>query len=221
MLKHLYPQINWNKINYVGFDLDGTLYDESEFISQAYSEISKYLSQETGVPKDIVYSSIFSQWIIHGSSYNMIFDEFLSLNGVDLVKRKKIVKSALLIYRSFDPVIQINPRVKELLNFFSKNYSIFLVTDGNSELQEKKIKSLSLNEWFSQNNIGITSKYNSDLAKPSIDIVGKIELFKEDINPSDVVFFGDRDCDALFARNAGFNFVHVKNMINLKFESTQ
>ena len=49
MLKYLYPQINWNNINYVGFDLDGTLYDEADFIAQAYIKISNYLSQETGI----------------------------------------------------------------------------------------------------------------------------------------------------------------------------
>ena len=97
-------------------------------------------------------------------------------------------------------------------------YPIFLVTDGNAELQAKKIKSLGLNKWFDENNIGITDKYKPHFIKPSIDIIGKIELFKENINPKSVVFFGDRECDAFFAKNAGFNFVYVNNMINLKSE---
>ena len=39
MLNVLYPDIDWSHIKYIGFDLDGTLYDEFEFIVQTYKKI--------------------------------------------------------------------------------------------------------------------------------------------------------------------------------------
>ena len=47
MMKSLFNKINWDKISYVGFDMDGTLYDEYEFISEVYKEISKLLKPES------------------------------------------------------------------------------------------------------------------------------------------------------------------------------
>ena len=39
-MKSLFNKINWDEISYVGFDLDGTLYDEYDFIYNVYLEIS-------------------------------------------------------------------------------------------------------------------------------------------------------------------------------------
>ena len=92
---------------------------------------------------------------------------------------------------------------------------MFLVTDGNAALQSRKIVSLELDRWFSESNIGITNKFGSGYAKPSANIINKIELLNNDILPEQVVFFGDRSCDLEFSKNAGFCFIHVNNMINI------
>ena len=42
MLSALYPNINWSEIDCIGLDLDGTLYDEYEFIKQVYYSILTY-----------------------------------------------------------------------------------------------------------------------------------------------------------------------------------
>ena len=41
MLNVLCPNFDCRNIKYVGFDLDGTLYDEFDFIYQVYSKIVK------------------------------------------------------------------------------------------------------------------------------------------------------------------------------------
>ena len=58
MMKYLYPQIDWEPIKYVGFDLDGTLYDESNFISQVYEKIASVISKKTGSNADLIFSNM-------------------------------------------------------------------------------------------------------------------------------------------------------------------
>ena len=59
MMKYLYPQINWEPIKYVGFDLDGTLYDESNFISQVYKKVASVISKNTGSNADLIFSNMY------------------------------------------------------------------------------------------------------------------------------------------------------------------
>ena len=70
MLNALYKDIDWSSITTVGFDMDGTLYDEYDFIKQVYSEINSQLIQNNEI---LLFMN--QKWIEKGSSYPHIFDE--------------------------------------------------------------------------------------------------------------------------------------------------
>ena len=74
MLKYSHDNVDWNKIDFVGFDLDGTLYDEFDFISQVYRPIAIILAKATNNCPDAVYDRLLRRWTDMGSSYNKIFD---------------------------------------------------------------------------------------------------------------------------------------------------
>jgi FMN phosphatase YigB (HAD superfamily) len=209
MLKSLFPQVTWDQIEAVGFDLDGTIYDELDFILQVYLPIAILLANLSNQDQQEVYRWMVNRWLEKGSSYNRIFEEVLSSKGVD--EGKKTIERCLHIFKHFRPEISLTNRVKILLDNFKSNYPLFLITDGNDLLQRAKFKALGLGKWFEINNIAISGDYGRKYQKPSAFMASQIEVLR-DIKPSRVIYFGDREVDALFARNAGFGFIPVKVM---------
>ena len=213
MLNVLYPDIGWSNIKYIGFDLDGTLYDEFEFIIQTYKNIilknNKFFRIEDQTE---ILKFMTERWLQKGSSYNRIFGEtFDQYVTCDISFRKKFIDNALSIFRTCIPDMLLPERNGAILSYIKKNsYNIFLITDGNVELQSQKIRSLGLDKVFNNNNIFFTHKFGSKYEKPSVTILKYINISS---SPDQVVYVGDREVDQLFAKNAGFKFLKVYNLI--------
>ena len=205
MLSPLFKGVNWNHITSVGFDMDGTLYDEFDFIKQVYSEINKQL-----ILNDSILSFMTKRWLEKGSSYPLIFSEAYDKCKSTFDEKEDFVKKALDIYRNFSPKISLNNRNKKLMSYFQENFKLYLITDGNHELQKKKFASLGLSKYFDNENIVFTGAYKSDYHKPKNK---SLELI--DINMDNSVFFGDRDVDKEFALSSNIQFIRVHNMLEV------
>lgn len=214
MLKYLYPSVDWRLIKVVGFDLDGTLYDEAEFITQAYLDVAKILSAITKTDLDETYSSIYSEWLIRGSSYNQIFRDYMDLHHVNSLACTSTEKQCISEFRASNPILYMPVRAKFILNYIAKYYPIFLITDGSVQLQRAKLRALDLERIFKSENIAITGGINGASAKPSIASLESIAALVG-VDPASVVYFGDRDIDRNFAMNAGFHFVKVASMLSM------
>ncbi|MDT9198038.1 HAD family hydrolase [Limnospira fusiformis KN01] len=213
MLKSLYPQIDWQKVGIIGFDLDGTLYDEMEFIAQVYKPIARIISKSCKADCGSVYYSMLSRWLQKGSSYNQIFDEILIANGLNKNSRDLVIAECLDTFRRFSPTLTLPARVGVILAEINKKYRIFLLTDGSNVLQTEKFNALQLDRWFSLKDIVITGNYGKDYLKPSTKALAHIKALDDCIYPETVVYFGDREIDRKFAQTAGFLFVKVKCLI--------
>lgn len=209
MLKYLCPQIEWDKVGTIGFDLDGTLYDEYDFIAQVYVPIASQISLVCGEQQDKIYQRMLLRWLEKGSSYNRIFDEVLSDYGVEGVARQEVIGRCIQTYRGYLPVLNLTGRAQQMLTYCRNTYPIFLVSDGSFDLQMNKFQALGLGKWFEPNNVYITGEYGAEYAKPSTNIIPQIELLKYHDQSKDVVYLGDREIDRLFADQAGFRFVKV------------
>ena len=219
MLKFLYPQINWEKVSIVGFDLDGTLYDEIEFISQVYRPIAQTISKSCQADFAFVYYWMLSRWLEKGSSYNRIFDEILIKHNVNKDDRDLVVSECLHIFRNFVPALNLPKTVSFILTDIKTKYAIFLLTDGSKTLQTEKFKALQLDKWFDSQDVAIAGNYGRDYLKPSTKVLTKIKVLQNCLNPETVVYFGDREVDREFANTAGFTFVKVKSMIPIENNS--
>lgn len=212
MLNVLYPDIDWSHIKCIGFDLDGTLYDEFNFIVQTYKRIilenNKFFRIEEQAE---ILEFMTERWLKKGSSYNKIFEETFDQYGTyEISFQKKFVDNALNIFRTFTPDMLLPERNSTILSFIKKNsYNMFLITDGNPELQSQKIRSLGLDKVFN-NNIFFTRKFGGEYEKPSIKILEHVNISS---SPDQVVYAGDREVDKLFAENSGFKFLRVYNLI--------
>ena len=212
MLSVLYPDIDWSHIKSIGFDLDGTLYDEFEFIVQTYKKIILENNKVFRIEDQTeILEFMAERWLQKGSSYNRIFEETFNQYATrDISLRKKFIDKALNIFRTFTPDMLLLERSSTILSYLKKNsYNLFLITDGNAGLQWQKICSLGLDRIFN-NNIFFTRKFGIEYEKPSIKILKYINISS---NPDQVVYVGDREVDKLFAENAGFKFLKVYNLI--------
>tara|TARA_A100001035_G_scaffold279880_1_gene282739 strand:+ start:594 stop:1259 length:666 start_codon:yes stop_codon:yes gene_type:complete len=210
-MKSLYPNIDWNSIKMVGFDLDGTLYEEFDFIYQVYDNISKLISKYVGENSDFVLDYLLEVWMSKGSSYNKIFDDFLSLYNFEKDQKEKIIIECLSIFRNFVPSLKLSYKVNFLLKNFSRKYELFLVTDGREKLQKNKIKSLGIDKFIKNKNIIISSKYKNIKTKIDLNMIEKLTDLKSYLS-CEVVFFGDRKIDLDFSKRNGFNFIPVSLM---------
>ena len=212
MLSSLYPSVNWDSVRVVGCDMDGTLYDEADFIAQVYSPIAEILSNAACVDFNRLYSWMFLRWLEKGSSYSKIFSEAVEGTGLGRNKADTAIARCLRVFRNYEPRLSLTPRVKAILDVLKGEYSLFLISDGSAELQKRKFESLGLGHWFPWPDVGISGLYGDEFCKPNTGILRKIEVIETVCSPHQVLFFGDRAVDAKFASNAGFQFAHVSCM---------
>ncbi len=210
-MKYLSDSIDWSGIKAIGFDLDGTLYDEFDFIQQAYHKVLAVFSADKSVKNKMVHFML-SRWLEKGSSYPYIFDECLQLFKIPEVERQPKIQQALDLFRTIQPDLQLCPRMKNFLSDCCKKYFLFLVTDGRKTLQMQKIQSLELGRYFQADTIFISGALGKGYEKPNTRVLGKIQLDNKGIANNEVVYIGDRMRDKDFAANAGFRFCFIQDL---------
>lgn len=222
MLKYLYPNINWSSIESVGFDLDGTLYDESDFIAEVYRPISQIFSVASNKSPEFIYAALMNRWVEVGSSYPRIFEEVLKMSGVTFDEIDVYIKQALEVFRAFNPKISLSSFVQDILDECHNKFNLFVVTDGRESLQLRKVESLGLYRWIPENHIFVTSTLPGGLPKPSIEAITYInERLGFNIREKSI-FFGDRLVDKIYSRNVGMQFISVSVMrpvSHIRFEN--
>lgn len=189
----------------VGFDLDGTLYDEFSFISEFYRSL------ELIFPGDLKTGAEdygCQTWLKFGSGYQFIFQEIYHNYYIGKMTESEFITKCLLNYRIFKPNINLSEQSINILESLKKNKELFLVSDGNSDLQLSKVAALKLNKYICEDNIFLTGKLGKAFYKPSIKIIENSKIMKL----SKVIFFGDRVVDETFASRCRFDFQYVKNM---------
>lgn len=193
----------------IGFDLDGTLYDEYEFIFQAYSDVSHVISVTKKINEKLVHDVLCRTWLRNGSSAD-IFQLSASQLGTEPFD-EMLIWECVDAFRNCDFSLRLTPRCITILDMLiNYNKTIFLVTDGNSVLQRKKLDALGLWNWFSGDKIAISGDYGTEYQKPSSYMFTKIKI--ETMTKNKTVYVGDRDVDSEFSKNSGIDFIKAKVM---------
>lgn len=192
MKKFLFTNL-YRKAKVIGFDLDGTLYDEFDFIKPTYEEIVQKL---VGPNPDIL-DFMLNRWLEKGSSYPKIFQETKHVFQLSCDFEAR----ALEIFRDSTPRISLPVRMNYYLTKIKndKKY-LFLLTDGKEKLQSKKIDALKIRDCFDVILIA------EDHQKPD-PYYGNIVLEIFGCSQEDIVYVGDREVDKEFCKNCGFKFV--------------
>ena len=190
-------------IKVVVFDLDDTLYHELDYVKSGFYEVAKYLNLEL-IPKKsikILYNRMLEIMELNGRG--KVFDTVLSEHNVFNLRN---TKKCLSIYRMHTPKVKLDDGVTLLLKSL-KNYPLYLVTDGNKIVQEKKILALNIKKFF--NKTFITHRYGVNSAKPSLKCFELIKK-REKCSWSDMVYIGDNpNKDFINCKKVGMKKIRV------------
>lgn len=181
-------KLQLNEYSFVIFDLDDTLYKEIDFLKSGFSSIIKRLPEES---RDRALKRMLE--IYHKGED--AFD-FLSLYFSDYLPEKS---KLLQIYRSHLPEIHLStgaPKVLEKLK--EKKIKIGLITDGRSVTQRNKLKSLGIENFFTE--IIISEEFGSE--KPSLQ---NFEYFNNKYLESQFIYIADNpNKDFISPNNLGW-----------------
>ena len=164
------------------FDLDDTLYEEIDFVKGGFQEVSKFLATQLNEDQNLIYKDLFKNLVSNGRG--SIFDDYLKNKRK---YSKRLIKKCLSKYRYHKTNIKLNNSAYQFLMEYKKK-PLYLVTDGNKNVQEHKVRSLNLDNWFKK--IYITHRYGIQNSKPSLYCFRKI-IEKEKCNWSDLIYIGD------------------------------
>jgi|TARA_B100001964_G_scaffold230825_1_gene284747 putative hydrolase of the HAD superfamily len=152
------------------FDLDDTLYDESNYVECSFRVVSCYLSNKYALPEKTVFEDIIQIFIKKGRRH--IFETVLKKYNVYTMAE---VKKCLSVYRRNIPNIKLYDEARGALEMLSE-YPKYIVSDGNKNVQSIKAKALGINKYFKK--ILLTHRYGIKHSKPStycFSIIKKME----------------------------------------------
>lgn len=198
------------------FDLDDTLYDETQFVKGGFKAVSSYISKNSNVEQKVVYQMLLDVLKEHGRGRT--FDIVLKKLGL---YNKKFILKLVEIYRTHKPNLFLYPEISTVLSSLRKQgYKLGIITDGNVEVQRNKVNALTVKDFF--NCIIFSDEYGSERQKPdSLPYQKAMEELK--VSAKETVYVGDNPYkDFVTAKKLGIFTVRImrgryKN-INLRKE---
>lgn len=164
------------------FDLDDTLYPECTFVESGFLAVADMLEATYGWGKQASLSHMLEVLKVQGRG--AVFNELLRSKQQF---SDNLVKRCLQTYRQHEPRIDLFPAAKKFLDA-NRSRSMYLVTDGNKNVQANKVRALGIEPYFKK--IFITHRFGLRNAKPSIHC---FELIRraEGCSWNDMVYVGD------------------------------
>ena len=182
------------------FDLDNTLYNETDFLFPVYKVIS-----EKFYPDDFgrVYNFLVSEFIYRGRK--SLFDkltEAFPQNGISS-------KNCLAVLRTYkcSNLLTPYPWFLDFLYQVGEKFRIRIITNGHVSQQKNKIWSINFGNYTKRMDV-----VYANLTRPKPHIESYFAFHDvEDFN--DPIYIGDSDVDFEFSQRAGLEFFDVRNLI--------
>jgi putative hydrolase of the HAD superfamily len=185
------------------FDLDDTLYKEESFVSSGFHAVAEDLYTSYAVSKQGAYECMWNE--LKQSGRGKVFDRVLTEYGL-LTKGR--VKQCLSVYRAHRPDIMLYPDAVRCFQKLS-GIPIYIVTDGNKLVQQRKLEALGLYHHPQIRRCFISRRYGIHNEKPSVhcfEIICKLEK----VLPSQVYYVGDNpNKDFVGIKPLGYRTVRV------------
>jgi putative hydrolase of the HAD superfamily len=184
------------------FDLDDTLYDETEYVKSGFRQVARHLNITYAIDEHQAYSQMLD--ILKQKGRGNIFNEVLAAHGL---LSKKHVRDCLSVYRLHHPQISLPESAVQCL-FRFKDYPTYIVTDGNKLVQFRKVQALGL--FGKVKKVFITHRYGIDKSKPSPYCFLKIQQL-EKTTPDNILYIGDNaKKDFIGIKPLGFKTIRVR-----------
>ena len=186
------------------FDLDGTLYNSELFYTGAFEDMSRWLVKN-GLQErsDSWIDCVMGLKRAKGNDYGRLIDDALEFLNIDLRVKTSLLKK----YKGHDcRYLRLDDRDSRLLDYLQGcGKKMFIVTNGQRQLQERKIKKLQLTRYMEE--IIILDPSEEIGLKPDRNV---FDSLCRRYTPGKTIMVGDRfDIDGMFAQNAGIDFAGV------------
>lgn len=193
------------------FDVDDTLYDQTVPFMEAYAE---YFGEKPEVPAEVIYpvtrkysDAVYSQAMAGEMTmeemyiYRMqkAFEEF----GIRITDQEAL--DFQKIYADRQHHIHMSPLMQDILAFCSGRADLGIITNGPSQHQWDKVKSLQAEKWIPHENIFVSADVGAEKPHRKIFDYAKRTMRLKD---AEIWFVGDAYAlDVEGALNAGWNAV--------------
>jgi len=189
------------------FDLDGTLYNERDYLSAAWLGIGRDLEKKRGVSEKRVYQFLEDEFLLHG--HRALFNKLITAFELP----PAYLSEALEILRNIEITGKITcyPEMTACMEWLiTQGRQLFIVTNGNVIQQKNKIKSIEFGTLL--NHIEVIYA-NEIVPKPDpavfLHLQKKYQLLNEE-----VLMIGDSSTDESFCQAAGIDFVHASKILS-------
>ncbi|MGB8490975.1 MAG: HAD-IA family hydrolase [Bacteroidales bacterium] len=188
------------------FDLDNTIYNEEDYLLQAYRAIAEEF--ERIVPskgKNKLFSILRDLYMEQGRE--KLFDKFLDAIDLD----RSYIPKCLTILRSFEPAKtnEIDKTIKKVLSdLINQDKSVFVLTNGNVDQQKTKIKYIDWTGLDESIHFVFANEFEPKPSPAGVEYILKIS----GIPKNETIMIGDSETDSMCARNSGIAFLRVQDL---------
>tara|TARA_B100000900_G_scaffold345872_1_gene310420 strand:- start:113 stop:724 length:612 start_codon:yes stop_codon:yes gene_type:complete len=199
-VEYLIEQVKYSR--QLIFDLDNTIYLETEFLFKVYNEISKRAINEN--PK-IIYEFLKKTFLKNGRKN--LFNKLETAFPQELL----LLEKSLQIMRNYqcDSCINILPWFRKFLSKMNDNFIIKIITNGDPHQQINKIK--SINFFWPKHLIEVVTASSYE-PKPNTESFYHLKDVKKFISP---IYVGDSLIDQEFCKNLNIEFYDIRKIIKV------
>ena len=183
------------------FDLDDTLYPESDFVRSGFAAVGDWLHGEHGVAG---FTEEAGRLFAAGAR-GRIFDE--ALQRLNVPGDPDLVATLVQVYRAHTPRLSLYPDAARAVGYFGVRCRLGLLTDGYAATQRNKVAALGIGKRFRA--IVFTDDFGRECWKPSPVPFERIGAALE-ARPAECVYVGDNPGKDFVAPNRlGWLTVHL------------
>jgi putative hydrolase of the HAD superfamily len=163
----------------VCFDLDGTLYDDRQYINAGLREAAQMLERRTGIN---THEELLSEFYF-GDDRTQVFDRVIDHHGLP----SDLVPEMIQAYHDNNAELDPYPQIKEVLEDLYECYDLGIITDGRNG--HDKIDRLGIRPYFTE--IMVTKEHNISKREvtPFVSVLSSLS-----VRPSEAVYVGDNPC---------------------------
>lgn len=146
-------------IKAVILDMDGTLYNEKDFVKSGFEAVARYVSATYALGFEGVFAILIQDFDngLRGRNFDVLLSK-LNLPAEE-------VNNLVEIYQKHKPSIHLHPDAEAALKELKGYFKLGLITDGQQETQENKVSALNIRRYFDA--IIITDVLGKEYRKPS------------------------------------------------------
>lgn len=189
-------------VHTVVFDLDDTLYAESDYVLSGFRAVDEWLQKDQNV--DGFFSRAKHRFLSghRGRIFNEVLAE-LKISDPENV----LVKQLIAVYRQHSPTLNLYSDAIDTLIWCEGKFNIGLITDGYGEVQRRKISALALNQSIPCRIV--TDEIGRAFWKPHLEPYRRVMKYFDGAD-SGFVYIGDNPRkDFIGARQLGWRTIRI------------